>query len=106
MNRVISRARWAHDGLEVAAVMFWYGGGWAWWQAGVMWVGMLLFWGALVAVVFVLAHGHLRAYAVVACIPLRPGLCRSGQLHGMVRGPVARARNASRAVAVPVPVRA
>jgi hypothetical protein len=26
-------------------MMFWYGGGWAWWQAGLMWAAMIAFWG-------------------------------------------------------------
>jgi hypothetical protein len=26
---------------EMVVMMFWYGGGWAWWQAGLMWVAMI-----------------------------------------------------------------
>jgi len=29
-------------------MMFWYGGGWLWWQVALMWVGMLAFWGLLI----------------------------------------------------------
>ena len=29
-------------------MMFWNGGGWVWWQAGLMWAGMLVFWGLLI----------------------------------------------------------
>jgi len=29
-------------------MMFWYGGHWAFWQAGLMWVGMIAFWGLLI----------------------------------------------------------
>ena len=33
-------------------MMFWYGGGWAWWQAGLMWVGMIAFWALLIWAVY------------------------------------------------------
>jgi putative membrane protein len=33
-------------------MMFWYGSGWAWWQAGLMWVGMIAFWGLLIWAVY------------------------------------------------------
>ena len=33
-------------------MMFWYGSGWAWWQAGLMWVGMIAFWALLVWAVY------------------------------------------------------
>ena len=33
-------------------MMFWGGGGWAWWQAGLMWVGMIAFWALLVWAVY------------------------------------------------------
>ena len=26
-------------------MMFWHGGHWAFWQAGLMWAGMIAFWG-------------------------------------------------------------
>jgi len=29
-------------------MMFWYGEHWAWWQDGLMWVGMIVFWGLLI----------------------------------------------------------
>jgi putative membrane protein len=32
----------------VKTMMFWYGGHWAIWQAGLMWVGMLVFLGLLI----------------------------------------------------------
>ena len=28
-------------------MMFWYGVGWAWWQAGLMWLAMIAFWALL-----------------------------------------------------------
>jgi len=44
-------------------MMFWYGGGWAWWQAGLMWVGMITFWGLLIWAI----------YAMVTSASRRPG---------------------------------
>ena len=35
-------------------MMFWNGGGWAWWQAGLMWAGMIVFWGLLIWSVYAL----------------------------------------------------
>ena len=32
----------------MVVMMFWYGGHWAFWQAGLMWVGMIAFWGLLI----------------------------------------------------------
>ncbi len=29
-------------------MMFWYGAHWAFWQAGLMWIGMIAFWGLLI----------------------------------------------------------
>lgn len=29
-------------------MMFWYGAHWAFWQTGLMWVGMIAFWGLLI----------------------------------------------------------
>ena len=29
-------------------MMFWYGAHWAWWQGGLMWAGMIVFWGLLI----------------------------------------------------------
>jgi len=29
-------------------MMFWYGAHWAFWQASLMWVGMIVFWGLLI----------------------------------------------------------
>jgi putative membrane protein len=43
-------------------MMFWNGAGWAWWQAGLMWVGMIAFWGLLIWAV----------YAVVTNVSRRP----------------------------------
>jgi putative membrane protein len=32
----------------MVVMMFWYGGHWAFWQAGLMWAGMIAFWGLLI----------------------------------------------------------
>jgi putative membrane protein len=52
-------------------MMFWFGGGWAWWQAGLMWLAMIAFWALLI----------WASYALVTGIARRPGEpgYRSGQ---------------------------
>ena len=44
-------------------MMFWNGGGWAWWQAGLMWLAMIAFWALLIWAI----------YALVTSITRRPG---------------------------------
>jgi putative membrane protein len=44
----------------MVVMMFWYGGGWEWWQAGLMWVGMIAFWGLLIWAVYALVTGANR----------------------------------------------
>jgi putative membrane protein len=44
----------------MVAMMFWYGAGWAWWQAGLMWVGMIAFWGLLIWAIYYLVTGATR----------------------------------------------
>jgi putative membrane protein len=41
-------------------MMFWYGSGWAWWQAGLMWLAMIAFWTLLVWAVYALVTGATR----------------------------------------------
>lgn len=43
-------------------MMFWYGGdwGWAWWQAGLMWLVMIAFWALLIWAVYALVTGVMR----------------------------------------------
>jgi putative membrane protein len=49
-------------------MMFWYGGGWAWWQAGLMWLAMIAFWVLLIWV----------TYALITGITRRPGPAEPG----------------------------
>ena len=42
-------------------MMFWYGGGWAWWQAGLMWLAMIAFWALLIWAVYALVTGITRS---------------------------------------------
>ena len=44
-------------------MMFWYGGHWAWWQGGLMWLGMIVFWGLLI----------WAAYALITNLTRKPG---------------------------------
>ena len=41
-------------------MMFWYGGGWAWWQAGLMWVAMIAFWVFLIWAIYALVTSAMR----------------------------------------------
>ena len=41
-------------------MMFWYGGHWAWWQGGLMWIGMIVFWGLLIWGVYALITNLTR----------------------------------------------
>jgi len=41
-------------------MMFWYGGGWAWWQAGLMWIAMIAFWALLIWAIYALVTGITR----------------------------------------------
>jgi putative membrane protein len=44
----------------MVTVMFGYGGGWAWWQAGLMWLAMIAFWVFLIWAVYALVTGVMR----------------------------------------------
>jgi len=44
----------------MVVMMFWYGGHWAWWQGGLMWLGMLVFWGLLIWAVYALITNLTR----------------------------------------------
>ncbi len=41
-------------------MMFWNGGGWAWWQAGLMWIVMIAFWALLVWAIYALVTNFTR----------------------------------------------
>ncbi len=45
---------------EMIAMMWWYGGHWAVWQAGLMWVGMIAFWGLLIWGIYALISSSRR----------------------------------------------
>ncbi len=45
---------------EMVAMMFWYGGHWPFWQAGLMWLLMLVFWALLIWAVYVLVTTATR----------------------------------------------
>jgi putative membrane protein len=44
----------------MVTMMFWYGGGWAWWQAGLMWIAMIAFWVFVVWAIYALVTGITR----------------------------------------------
>jgi putative membrane protein len=41
-------------------MMFWYGGHWMFWQAGLMWLGMIVFWGLLIWGIYLLIKNATR----------------------------------------------
>jgi len=41
-------------------MMVWYGAHWAFWQVGLMWAGMIVFWGLLIWGVYVLVSNATR----------------------------------------------
>jgi len=41
-------------------MMFWFGGHWAFWQAGLMWAGMIAFWALLIWGIYVLISNAAR----------------------------------------------
>jgi putative membrane protein len=47
----------------MVVMMFWYGGGWPFWEVSLMWVGMIAFWGLLIWAI----------YALVTSANRRPG---------------------------------
>ncbi len=62
-------------------MMFWYGTGWAWWQASLMWVGMIAFWGLLIWVM----------YALITNLSRKPGPEHRGdEARGILDGRLAR----------------
>jgi putative membrane protein len=44
----------------MTAMMFWDGGHWAFWQIGLGWAGMVVFWGLLIAGAYVLITSATR----------------------------------------------
>jgi putative membrane protein len=44
----------------MVVMMFWYGEHWAWWQGGLMWLGMIVFWGVLIWAVYALITNLTR----------------------------------------------
>jgi putative membrane protein len=46
----------------MTAMMFWYGGHWAFWQIGLGWAGMVAFWGLLI----------WGGYALIASVTRKP----------------------------------
>jgi putative membrane protein len=45
---------------EMVTMMFWYGAHWAFWQASLMWIGMILFWALLIWAVYALITAATR----------------------------------------------
>ena len=41
-------------------MMFWYGGTWAWWQSGLVWLVMIVFWALLIWMIYAMIAGFVR----------------------------------------------
>ena len=41
-------------------MMFWYGGHWVFWQLGLMWLGMIVFWALVIWGIYALVRGATR----------------------------------------------
>ena len=53
-------SRWGAEAEAMVTMMFWNGGGWAWWQAGLIWIAMIAFWALLIWAVYTLITGVTR----------------------------------------------
>ncbi|MDA8320527.1 MAG: SHOCT domain-containing protein [Actinomycetota bacterium] len=42
-------------------MMFWYGSHWVFWQAALMWIGMIIFWGLLIWGIYALVTSSRRS---------------------------------------------
>jgi putative membrane protein len=71
----------------MSTMMFWYGGGWAWWQAGLMWLAMLAFWALLIWAIYALVTGITRRPGQAAPAS-RPGDARSILDERLARGEI------------------
>src|SRR5215831_20460607 len=45
---------------EMVVMMFWYGGGWPFWEVSLMWVGMIAFWGLVIWALYALITSATR----------------------------------------------
>jgi putative membrane protein len=61
MESALWRCKLKSIEVEVPAMMFWNGGQWAFWQVGLMWVGMIAFWGLIVWAVYYFISTSTRA---------------------------------------------
>jgi putative membrane protein len=73
---------------EMITMMFWYGGGWAWWQAGLMWLAMIAFWGLLVWAIYALVSGITRRTEAAPGEQRQPGDARRILDERLARGEI------------------
>ena len=77
-------------------MMFWNGGGWAWWQAGLMWAGMIAFWALLIWAVFAVVKNIATRDAGQPLVQDAPRIVAAGlALPGSGAGPPGEAGDQS-----------
>lgn len=69
-------------------MMFWNGGGWEWWQAGLMWIAMIAFWGLLIWAIYALVTGATRRSGETEGGGRRPGGARAILDERLARGEI------------------
>jgi putative membrane protein len=69
-------------------MMFWYGGGWAWWQAGLMWLVMIVFWALVIWAIYALVTGVMRRGGEPDRDERRPGDARRILDERLARGEI------------------
>jgi putative membrane protein len=69
-------------------MMFWDGGGWAWWQAGLMWIAMIAFWGVLIWAIYALIAGATGRNGTAERSGRQPGDARAILDERLARGEI------------------
>jgi putative membrane protein len=72
----------------MVTMMFWYGAGWAWWQAGLMRLAMIAFWVLLIWAVYALVTGVMRRAGEPGQAGQQPGDARRILDERLARGEI------------------
>ena len=69
-------------------MMFWDGGGWAWWQGGLIWIAMIAFGGLLIWAIYALITGATRRSGTAEPGGRQPGDARAILDERLARGEI------------------